>query len=57
MAYCLGENALTLATYRARGLPLLSDLAQAARGFRLVSGDLDDAVRAVRKLTDDRFVP
>lgn len=51
VAFCLGDNAFTLGYYRGRGLHLLADIARGARGFRLVSGDLDEAVRAVAKLT------
>lgn len=51
VAFCLGDNAFTLGYYRARGLHLLADIARGAKGFRLVSGDLDDAVRTVAKLT------
>jgi hypothetical protein len=53
-ALCLMENALTLDSYRGRGLRLAGDIARAARGFTLVSGDLDEAVRAVVKLTQAR---
>lgn len=51
VAFCLGDNAFTLGYYRARGLHLLADVARGAKGFRLISGDLDDAVQAVAKLT------
>lgn len=54
VAFCLGDNAFSLGYYRGRGLDLLADIARGAQGFRLVSGDLDDAVRTVAELTHSR---
>ncbi|MGH2746789.1 MAG: hypothetical protein ACRDKB_02545 [Actinomycetota bacterium] len=54
LAFCLGDNAFSLAYYRGRGISLLAEIARGARGFRLVSGDLDDAVAAVATLTNRR---
>jgi hypothetical protein len=47
----LGRNALSLSRYRGRALPLLSDLVQSASTYRLLSGDLKDAVETVFDLT------
>jgi hypothetical protein len=47
----LGRNALSLSRYRGRALPLLSDLVQSASTYRLLSGDLEDAVKTVFDLT------
>ena len=48
----LGRNALSLSRYRGRALPLLSDVVRSASTYRLLSGDLDDAVETVFDLTD-----
>ena len=44
-------NCLNLTVYRARALPVVTDVASAAQGYRLISGDLQGAVRAVVDLT------
>jgi hypothetical protein len=46
----LGRNAWNLSVYRARGLELLTDLCRKAQGRRLVFGDLDAGVEAVRNV-------
>ncbi len=50
-AMVLLANTLNLPRYRSRALPLVADVARGARSYRLVSGDLDEAVRAIRELT------
>jgi hypothetical protein len=47
-------NALNLPRYRSRALPLVADVARRARSYRLVSGNLDEAVRAITELTGRR---
>lgn len=49
-AYTLGSHSPSVWVYGRRALPLLGDVAQHARGFRLVSGDLTEAVAAVEQL-------
>jgi hypothetical protein len=46
----LCRNAMNLHQYGGRALPLLADVARAARSYRLVWGDLDEAVAAVTGL-------
>jgi hypothetical protein len=48
------NNALNLFFYRSRALPLVADVARGARSYRMISGDLDDAVRAITELTNGR---
>ena len=48
----LARCALNLGVYRARALPLLADVAREARAYRLISGDIGDAVRTVAELTE-----
>lgn len=48
------NNSLNFPRYRARLLPLVADIAREARSYRLVSGDLDEAVRAITAVTDGR---
>jgi len=53
----LGRNALNLSVYGSRALPVFGDVARGARSYRMVSGDLDDAVRTVRALTGTPATP
>jgi hypothetical protein len=46
----LALNSMNLQLYRGRAFPLLADIAQGAQSYRLTSGDLGDAVRAVHGL-------
>ena len=46
----LGQNLMNLQAYSAPVLPLLTEIVSRARCFRMVSGDLGDAVRAVSEL-------
>jgi hypothetical protein len=46
----LGRNALNLSLYGSRALPALADVVRHARCFRMVSGDLSEAVAAVTRL-------
>jgi hypothetical protein len=48
----LARCALNLGVYRARALPLLADVAREARAYRLISGDIGDAVKTVAELTE-----
>jgi hypothetical protein len=48
----LADKTLNLAVYRSRALPLLADIARGATSYRLVSGDVADAVRSVIALTN-----
>lgn len=50
LAVALAENAFNLAATGAAGLAALGGLASSARGWRLESGDLGEAVAAVREL-------
>ena len=50
----LGRNALNLSLYGSRALPALADVVRGARGYRLVSGDLNQAVAAVTRLVRSR---
>jgi hypothetical protein len=43
----LGRHAINLSQYGSRALPLLADVARGARSYRLVSGDLAEAVDAM----------
>jgi hypothetical protein len=45
-------NAINLPRYRARALPLVADVARKARSYRLVSGNLDEAVDAISQVTN-----
>jgi hypothetical protein len=47
----LWANALNIDAYGARALPILANVARGAKGFRLLSGDLGEAVRAVDQIT------
>jgi hypothetical protein len=47
-------NALNLPRYRARALPLVADVVEGAGRYRLVSGDLDEAVQVLTELTSGR---
>jgi hypothetical protein len=47
----LARCALNLPVYKARALPLLAGVARGARAYRLVSGNITEAVRAVGELT------
>jgi hypothetical protein len=47
----LWTHTLNLGAYRVGALTILADVARGARGYRLVSGDLKEAVRAVDQLT------
>jgi hypothetical protein len=44
-------KAINLVRYRSRALPLVADIAREAPSFRLISGDLGEAVRAIVELT------
>lgn len=44
------ENALGLRRYRLRGVTLLADIAREAKSYRLVSGNLDEAVAVLTDL-------
>lgn len=48
----LWANTVNHEVYGARALPILADVARQATGYRLVSGDLASAVRAVSDLTE-----
>jgi hypothetical protein len=50
----LWNNCMNLAASRAQPLPLLASLTRRARTYRLVSGDLEQAVRAVVGVTGSR---
>jgi hypothetical protein len=47
----LGRNAMNLSVYRERALTLLSDLASGAVGYRMIHGNLYEAVEAIRRVT------
>jgi hypothetical protein len=47
-------NSLNLPRYRSRALPLVADVVRRARSFRMVSGNLDEAVQAIVDLTARR---
>ena len=47
-------NALNLPRYRSRALPLVADVARRARSYRLVSGNLEEAVQTIIELTGER---
>lgn len=51
-AFELAQNALNLSMWEGRAIPLLADVARGARTYRLVSGDLQDAVRTISKLAE-----
>jgi hypothetical protein len=44
-------NAMNLDAYGARALPILANVASEAKGYRLLSGDLGESIRAVKRLT------
>jgi hypothetical protein len=44
-------NTMNLPRYRSRALTLVADVARRARNYRLVSGDLDEAVQAITELS------
>lgn len=48
----LWTNAVNLDIYGDRALPILVDVARAAKGYRLVSGDLQESVQLVSEVTD-----
>jgi hypothetical protein len=48
------NNNLNFPRYRARALPLVADIARESRSYRMVSGNLDEAVRAITELTNGR---
>lgn len=47
-------NSLNLLRYRSRALPLVAEVARRARCYRMVSGDLTEAVRTITELTTRR---
>ena len=47
----LWANAMNLRPFGGRALPILAAVAGRARGYRLLSGDLPDAVRAISEIT------
>lgn len=47
-------NTMNLPRYRARALPLVADVARGAQSYRLVSGNLDEAVQAITEVTRRR---
>jgi hypothetical protein len=47
----LGRNGMNLTHYGARALPLLADIARGAESYRLVTGDLAEAVETLHQLT------
>lgn len=47
----LWANAMNLDAFGARALPILASVAIGARGYRLLSGDLGEAIQAVEQLT------
>lgn len=47
----LGQNAMNLSVYRERALTLLSDLVLGAKCYRMIHGNLQEAVEAVRRVT------
>ena len=53
-AMVLLRHAFNLPVYRARALPVVAGIARRARSYRLVSGNLDEAVSAVSRLTRTR---
>jgi hypothetical protein len=48
------NNALNFPRYGARALPLVADVARRARSYRLVQGNLDEAVQAITEVTRRR---
>jgi hypothetical protein len=48
-------KAINLVRYRARAMPLVADIARQVPGYRLVSGDLDEAVATIVQLTRDKL--
>ena len=46
----LGRRVMNVPHYGARALPLLAEVARGARSYRLVTGDLDDAVTELEEL-------
>lgn len=53
-AMVLLTHSINLRRYRSRALPLAAEVARRARCYRMVSGNLDDAVRAITELTARR---
>lgn len=49
-AFTLGSHSPGLGVYGRRALPLLGDVAQGSRGFRMISGNLQEAVSAIERL-------
>jgi hypothetical protein len=47
----LWANAMNRALHGAQALPILADVAGKVRGYRLISGDLEEAVQVVSELT------
>jgi hypothetical protein len=47
----LWANAMNIDWYRSKALSILVELARAAKGYRLLSGSLEEAVQAVKELT------
>ncbi len=50
-AMALGRNVINIGRYRARVLPLLADLVKSAQCYSLQSGDLEEAVAAIKSVT------
>lgn len=50
----LGRNSFNLYRWRARALPVLARVASIAPAYRLISGNLDEAVDAVTRLAPNR---
>jgi hypothetical protein len=48
----LWSHAINLGAHGGRALTILAEVAQGARGYRLISGDLEEAVQAVHELTE-----
>jgi hypothetical protein len=48
------NNSLNFPRYRSRALPLVADIVREARSYHLVSGRIEEAVRAITELTDGR---
>jgi hypothetical protein len=48
----LWVNGINIAHFGSRALPVLTELVRRARGYRLVSGDLEEAVNVVNEVTN-----
>ena len=48
------RNAFNLPVYRSRALPVVAEVVRGAKCYRLVSGNLDEAVKAVTRATRTR---